>query len=398
MRGIVNFMKKKYTILAVDDEEGVRESLKILLSDDYYVITARNGAEAISRFKEIKVDLVFLDIRMPGMSGIEVLDALKNMDSLVEVVMLTATVEVGIAVKAIHKGARHYLTKPFDIDDLMALVEKLLKNRDRARAQIQASEQTSPSPFLLVPSMEDVRMAVEEMRSAPHSTIFLGAKGTESEGMAYLIHRQSMNEHFVVISCTGSIEGIAGVDHIIPGSTIFFSRIDLLSLTQQKILLEHFQAMLIQDPHFFQRICIVSSTEVKMETKIHQGLWDEELFHYINGDTIVLPSLTERRTDLPAIIEYYIASYNTMTGKKVVFPPEAIEFLAHYTWPGNITEMKNIIHMIMLRKSVDGVVLLEELPLLILANADVSLLYKTKSLSLSSFTDYFEQRYSLQRQ
>ncbi|MFC1478883.1 sigma-54-dependent transcriptional regulator [Candidatus Margulisiibacteriota bacterium] len=400
---------QKHTVLIVDDEKSVRESIKMVLEEKYRVITAVNGQEALVKFKQEDVDLVLLDIRMPGMSGIAVLEELEKLDHTIEVIMVTATTAVDVAVESMHKGARNYLTKPFDIDELTALVSKLLRNKERRTSQFQRTELPYVPLFLKAGSMALVNSQVQEAVLSKKPVIIEGDNGTEKEDVAYTIHIQSRQSKFLVIHCCHKSmfsaqltkleeelfeqpqdEFLAEVDQIKPGMTIFLSRIDLLDALEQGELLAYFQNFIKSEPDFFRRVRLISTVEEDLINKVNYGDFDEELLHYINGDCITLPSLIQRRNDLSGIIQYYLDYFNRQHGKKIIFSPSILQLLCQYRWPGNTIELMNLLHRLVLRQSHNQTKL-ESFPLYILANSGSD--GHRGDVSMDSFLREFEANY-----
>ncbi|MFH1428869.1 MAG: response regulator [Candidatus Margulisiibacteriota bacterium] len=400
---------QKHTVLIVDDEKSVRESIKMVLEEKYRIITAVNGEEALLKFKQEDIDLVLLDIRMPGMSGLEVLEELEKLDPTIEVIMVTATTAVDVAVESMQKGARNYLTKPFDIDELTGLVSKLLKNKERRTSQFQRTELPYVPLFLKAGSMALVNSQIQDAVLSKKPVIIEGDNGTEKEDVAYTIHIKSRQSKFLTIHCSHKSmfsvrltkleeelfeqpqdKFIAEVDQIKPGMTIFLNRIDLLDELEQGELLAYFQNFLKNEPDFFQRVRLISTVEEDLTNRVSYGYFDEELLHYIYGDHIILPSLIQRRDDLPGIINYYLDYFNSQHGRKITFTPGILYLLCQYRWPGNTIELMNLIHRLVLRQPQKKTKL-ESLPLYILANSGSD--NHRGEVSLDSFLREFEENY-----
>jgi DNA-binding NtrC family response regulator len=400
----------RHNLLVVDDEESVRESIQLLLEDDYQIFLAKNGFEALEVFKKEKIDLVLLDIRMPGMSGLEVLAELENLDPIVQVIMVTATHEVDVAVESIRRGARHYLTKPFSSDDLMGLIKKLLRNRTRRLGQLQSMENLDISALLNLSSMASLRAQIEESVRSPKPVSLEGDNGTEQEGLAYYLHQRSGRMHYLEIHC-GQIEGITGqladleemlfggrlidavseeISHLLPDTTLCLNRIDLLTANHQEELLHYFQRLIILQPDFFQKVRLISTTVIALETLVSQGHFEEELFHYVNGIRVVLWPLHQRQQDLKEIVSYYFQYFNRQWGTEVSFSPEVAELLVIYPWPGNLTELKNTVNSLILRKH-KGKLELEDLPFDLLKSLVQHPQLKNE-LSSDRFLHHFERR------
>lgn len=354
---------KKYTILAIDDDESVCAALKILLEKTYYIITAKNGLDALAKYKEIKVDLVLLDIRMPGMTGLQVLEELRRLDSFVNVIMITATIEVDTAVASIHKGAKYYLTKPFDMEELLSLIKKILFNRSRLFSQIQASEQPGPFPLLNIPSMAMLRMSLAQLDKEKKPILIQGEAGSEKEDLAYFIHRHIGHVHFFAVDCADLKDLPDPLHHMLSGVTLFLNGIDILSSKSQLALLDYFQNMSSKNAVFFRQIRIVSASEQDLTDLIRQGKLHEELYHYLNGDIVRLPSMAERKADIADLLLYYVEEYNQQWGKESSLSLASLDALQSYPWPGNITELKNTVSSLVVSSGHHQAIELDALPL-----------------------------------
>jgi len=394
---MTNKTDKKYSILIIDDEESVRESLGIVLEDKYNIIFAEDGIQGLEKYKQEKIDLVLLDIRMPGMNGTVVLSELEKLDPLVDVIMLTATRDIEVVSETIHKGARNYITKPFDIEELLSLIEKILSNKERLSSQLKASEPIDIHPILMMESMATVRFALNQCYTNNKPIIIEGDTGTEKEEVASYIHYKSNRNKFIRIYCIEktNIDSISGsnyfmknVGQITSGTTVYFNRIDLLNEQDQKRLLGYFQEMLESQPNAFENIRIISNVKRNLKRLVSAGLFDEELYHYINGQSIVLPALQKREEDLPSIVNYYINYFNKQMAKNVVFDRQIINILCQYDWPGNIAELKNTILSIVCKIESDNVKI-KDIPLNILLDTNQT----SPLVSFENLSDTFEKIY-----
>ncbi|MFA5928569.1 MAG: response regulator [Candidatus Margulisiibacteriota bacterium] len=393
----------RQTILIVDDEQSVRESLKLLLEDDYKIFTASNGEDGLLCIKQENVDLVLLDIRMPGISGLEVLAEIEKLYPLLEVIMVTATTEVDVAVESIHRGARNYITKPFDLMTLTSMIDKALQNRSKRLSQLQYSEHSVLAPLLNIPSMAVVQTAVGHAIEERKPIILEGANGTEKEELAYYIHTKSQQKRFIKIDCyapgdlarqlTQVAEEIfqsiqeGKSSQLQGGATLYFNRVDILSENEQEDLLDFFHELLKENKDIFKLIRIISNMEEDLAPKVRKDKFDEELFHYLNGKRIPLPLLAERKSDLGSIIKYYLDNFNRRCGRTITLEPKCLQMLVNYDWPGNVAELVCLMQQLSLRCTKEAVTI-EDLPLNIMVNTR-----EANGLSLDSFLKKFEDNY-----
>ena len=390
-----------HTILIVDDEKSVRESLAMVLNDDYRLLMAKDGRDALALLLHDKIDLVLLDIRMPGISGLEVLAELEKIDPLVEVIMVTATTSVDVAVESIHRGAITFVTKPFDVKELRSLIHKCLHNRDRRKTQEQVALISSPFPLFDVASMDTVVAQVAEALASKRPILIEGELGTEKEALARYLHFQTRRTEFIDIYCVSEFNAENDeqqIQEILEKQigqesseiSIFLNRVDLLSFNAQKALLSYFQKNSEQEKSFFGCLQLISTVETDLYKEVAKGNFMEELYHYVNGSHITLPSLALRRLDLPIIIQYYLDHFNKQWGCKMTLSEEAVQLLAKSNWQGNTIELSNLIQILVLSVA-SHTVQVTDLPLSIILDSE--LVDSHKEISLAHFTRIFELQY-----
>ncbi len=366
-------MKNTIRVLIVDDELNVREVLRSeLAADGFDAAAAASGAAALQFLDQRDVDVVLLDLNMPGMSGIEVLKKIGSFDLPPEVIVLTANADVSTAVAAMKLGAYDYVLKPADLEDLTVLVEKAFeKKRLRSenlllKSQIRRDAENRQI-IARCPSMRDcLDMAGKAARSG-FSVLIVGESGTGKELLARFIHRESArsDQPFVAINCgaipetmieselfghekgafTGAHARKQGLLELANGGTLFLDEIGDMPLALQVKLLR-----VLETCRFFRLggtrehqvdIRVLSATNKDLTGAIGRGDFRSDLFYRINGLTIAVPPLRERSEDIPLYIEQI--QHETIQHRHKRFSPEVVTALRTYAWPGNVRELRNVV-------------------------------------------------------
>jgi len=366
---------KQANILVVDDEKSMRDSMHMLLRDSYNVHLAKSGREAISIIKELPVDLVLLDIRLPEIDGIEVLKLIKGHDESIEVIMITALIMVKHAVEAIRHGAYDYITKPFDIDALQEQVEKVLEKRSLMQENIMLRSMIeSDHQFEKIvgksKEMREVFKVIEDVASSNATVLISGESGTGKELVARAIHNRSPRKGklFVAVNCaaipenlleselfghergsfTGASERQIGKFEIANGGTLFLDEIGSMPLPMQAKVLRTIQEKEIERigagyPSPVD-VRIISATNSNLREAIKKYKFREDLFYRLNVIPLHLPPLRERREDIPLLANYFLHRYSRQLGKNTKgIKKDALELMVNYEWPGNIRELQNLI-------------------------------------------------------
>lgn len=383
------------TILVVDDEPSVIESLKCILQDSYKIKGANSGKEALTILDKERVDLVILDLLMPEMDGMEFLGRLQLSCQEVGVVVLTAVKDVKSIVEAVKLGALDYIVKPFEVEEIKITVEKALQFRSLTRqVHYLRSEFTRGYSIDRIihghsRAMEDVIDMVSRM-SRLHTTVLIrGESGTGKELVARAIHFDSDRREnpFVVVSCpnlsgdllettlfghekgafTGAYEKRLGKFEIADGGTIFLDEVSETSLSLQAKLLR-----VLQDKEFYRvgghsviktNVRIVAATNKDLEAMIKDGHFREDLYYRINVVPIYIPPLRERPEDIPQLVEHFYNIFRKECYAKTKFiSRKAIEALEEYHWPGNVRELKNVMERTIALYGNEPILLPEHLP------------------------------------
>jgi DNA-binding NtrC family response regulator len=369
------------TVLVVDDEPLIRWSLVNRLKEEgYRTVEAGTAGDAVSQHRD-GVDLVLLDYALPDANGLQVLKQIKETDPDTLVIMLTANTEVGVAVEAMKSGAFHYANKPFDLDEIMLLVEKALETT-QLRREVRVLRARQAQPYSLTSivghseSIKQVRALLEKIGVSPASTVLLtGESGSGKDLAAKVIHYSSgrATRPFMNITCsalpetlleselfghergafTGADRQKRGLIESADGGTVFLDEIgEMVPLLQAKLLrfLEEKSFKRVggaQDVKVDVRV--IAATNRSLQEEVKKGHFREDLFYRLNVMSVELPPLRERRSDVPLLIAHYIDSFNTEFRKKIRgVSPGAMQALQSYHWRGNVRELRNAVERAML--------------------------------------------------
>jgi two-component system response regulator AtoC len=371
----------KSTILVVDDEALIRWSLgERLKSEGYDVIEAETGAAALEKLSE-GVDLVLLDYKLPDTDGVAVLGKIKEFDQDILVILLTAYASVETAVEAMKLGAYHFANKPFNLDEIVAVVERALETT-RLRREVRQYRTTAARPFSLhnivgdSPSMTALRHLVARVAASPTSTVLLtGESGTGKDLIAKIIHYASSRalRPFMNITCSALPEHLLeselfghergaftdarlqkrGLLESADGGTVFLDEIGEMVPALQAKLLRFLEEKAFKRVGGAQDIRVdarvVAATNRNLEDEVTKGRFRSDLYYRLNVLPIALPALRSHAEDVPLLVEYYIDSFNEEFRKRVLgASPAAHIVLQQYGWPGNVRELRNVIERAML--------------------------------------------------
>ena len=365
-----------FHILLIDDEPAQITSIKSFLKRrDYTVSSANSGSGGINIVKEGNIDLVFTDYRMPEMNGLEVVQSIKEINPLLPVVVITAFSDIKDAVQVMKEGAFDYLSKPIQLDELEILVMKAQERNDLISENKLLKEQLVgkfkfDSIVTKSPKMEKILSITGRVAKSNSTVLVRGETGTGKELIARALHFGSdrQNKPLITVNCaalsenlleselfghekgsfTGAHEKRIGRFEQANGGTLFIDEIGDISLqTQVKIL----RALQLGE---FERIGgtktlkvdvrVITATNRNLEEMIEKGLFRQDLYYRINVIAINLPTLRERKEDIPLLIKHFIDKFSKETGKDVRnISKEAHNQLMHYHFPGNIRELENII-------------------------------------------------------
>jgi two-component system response regulator HydG len=363
-------------VLVVEDEEGMREFLKILLGKERYEVAACEcGKDAIEKFKEESFNVVITDVKMPGMNGIEVLSAIKEIDPQVPVIIMTGHASMETAIDAVNKGAFAYLLKQARNEEIKQMVKKAiemqtLKKENRFLKQ-ELKKNFTQRP--IVGKSEKIRqvLALVDKVAVTDSTILIfGESGTGKELIAREIHHKSsrLDGQFVSINCgalpetlleselfghvrgsfTGAVRDKEGLFTVAKGGTFFLDEVGETSPAIQVKLLRVLQEREIIPVGGIKPIKVdvrlIAATNSDLERDVETGKFRADLFYRLNVIPIHIPPLRERKDDIPLLVEHFLNTYCEATDKPVkTVSPEAFEVLLRYDWPGNVRELENVL-------------------------------------------------------
>jgi DNA-binding NtrC family response regulator len=364
-------------ILVVDDEEVVCKSCDHLLSEEgHRVDTSQDPHEGLAMAEQNPYDVLILDLKMPGISGMEFLRRIKAVRPETEVVMMTGYAQIATAVEAMKLGAFDYLPKPFSPDQLAVTVGKALANRELISENLYLRrELQSKYKFENIVGSGREMQAVYELVarvSATNTTVLIrGESGTGKELIARAIHFNSPRKtmRFVAVDCgvlhdslleselfghtkgafTGAISAKKGLFEIAYGGTLFLDEIGNTSLTLQAKLLRVIQERVftpVGDTREWKTdIRLIAATNKDLEAMVADGSFREELFYRLNIVPIHVPPLRKRREDIPALVMHFLKKFGEETGCDVSeIAPDALSLLVDYDWPGNVRQLENTIH------------------------------------------------------
>jgi DNA-binding NtrC family response regulator len=420
-------LSRRGTVLVVDDEEGVRASIRVILEGTCEVLEANTGADALELLRTREVDLVMLDQRMPGEPGIDVLPRVKAADPSTVVVLATAVHDVRTAVEALKRGAYDYITKPFDVDDILMLVERVLEKRALERQVLCLRSALTPSGLAtdgfegLVgrhPEMVRIYQLITQIAATPTTVLISGESGTGKELVARAVHQRSerSGQPFVAINVaaipetlieselfghekgafTGAHARRLGRFELAQGGTIFLDEIGSLRLDLQTRLLRALQEREIERLGGGRPVPIdvrvVAATNVNLRQAVRDRVFREDLYYRLNVVPIQVPPLRQRREDIPRLVEHFVRKFARESRREVRgVSAGALDALTRYDWPGNVRELENVIHRAVVL-TAGPVVHLQDVPLDVAMPDTVSLLARD-TLPLREACDEFERQY-----
>jgi DNA-binding NtrC family response regulator len=366
---------KPKTILIVDDDEGMRDTLTAILKRDYRVLRVASGEAALPILNREDIDLILLDVRLPGISGFEVLRIVKENYSLVEIIMISAITDVETAVQAMKHGAYHYVTKDFEYDQLRSLVRNASERQDLNRQVMTLSAQVADQgerEFIVGNSKmtRDIVDLVYKIAKLSATVLILGESGTGKELLARLIHRESGDPEapFIAVNLaaiprelaestlfghergafTGAHRQQLGKFELASNGTLFLDEVGDLRMDLQAKLLRAIQEGEIERVGGTKPIKtefrLIAATNVDLDKAVKEGRFREDLYYRINVIPIKLPPLRERKEDIPKLAEFFLKRYNARFRKQILGITEpTMDVLQKYWWPGNIRELENLV-------------------------------------------------------
>jgi two-component system, NtrC family, nitrogen regulation response regulator NtrX len=367
-----------HNILIVDDESGIRDSLKGVLEDEGYKTSQAESGEACLRLLEKHdVDVVLLDIWLPGIDGLDTLQKIRELDSPPEVIMISGHGTIETAVRATKLGAYDFLEKPLSIDRTLSLIKHAIDAKNLRRENRDLRRQLQSKSVIAGESvpMKALRQQISIMAPTNGRVLIYGESGTGKELVAHAIHAQSLRkeEMFVEVNCAaipedlieselfghrqGSFPGATsdkeGQFQRATGGTLFLDEVGDMSLkTQSKVLRtldeQRFTPVGGSDPITVD-VRVIASTNKDLEEEISKGNFREDLFYRLNVIPFFVPPLRERKEDIPLLARFFLKEFAAAYGRRSrEITDDAIQTLTRYSWPGNVRELRNVIERIVI--------------------------------------------------
>jgi len=368
-------------ILVVDDEQGIRAALGQLLEyEGYEVHAVSNAADGIAEYQKFRPDLVFMDVKMGGMDGLEALKRIRELDPTALVVMISGHATIRTAVEATQLGAYEILEKPLDTDRILVMLRNALAHLD-LREENSRLRDVSTAPYEIIGDSGAVRALVDKIKkvgATPARVLITGDNGTGKELVARALHKHSprARKTFIEVNCaaipgelieselfghmkgsfTGATADRAGKFEQANGGTLFLDEIGDMSLAAQAKVLRVLQDNVITRIGGARSISVdvrvIAATNKNVEAEIAAGRFREDLYYRLNVVPIHVPPLREHREDIPALVSYFIA---VLTEREGIVPrrmgESAIERLKSFDWPGNVRELRNTVERLLILAS-----------------------------------------------
>jgi DNA-binding NtrC family response regulator len=424
---VVNQTTNRSRILIVDDDEGTREVLEVILEDDYEVACAADGQIAVDKLNREAFDLVLLDLIMPGMDGIETLKRIKAYDKQIDVIMVSATDRAREATAAITSGAYDYITKPFDADAILTAIERALQKRSleqevrylRSEVALRFDEtriigESRP--------MQAVFSLIKKVAGTSSNVLITGETGTGKELAARAIHNQSprVSKPFVAINCaaippelieselfghekgafSGAYSRNIGKFEFANNGSVFLDEISNLKLELQAKLLRFLQERDFTRIGGHRSIKVdvrmITATNISLKQMVQENRFREDLYFRLNVIPIELPPLRNRRRDIPLLANFFLDKFNRKLNQKIEgITQEAMAILETYHWPGNIRELENLIERLVVLRSHERWIDVKDLPFDLLYNEDALKAGQGVEKGLLQARRLFERQYIL---
>ncbi|MCB0420505.1 MAG: sigma-54-dependent Fis family transcriptional regulator [Bdellovibrionales bacterium] len=382
-------------ILIVDDEASIRTALfRALSKKGYSALTAGSVSETMDLCKGAQsINLALVDLRLPDGDGLKLMQQLKSIHPQMKVIILTGFGSIEAAVDATQKGAFHFITKPFNLEEVVSFVDQTLAHQrlETENQQLRSALYTRYRFENIIgrsPEIKKVLELVERVADADSTTLITGASGTGKELIAKAIHYNSArSQHpFVPINCgaipselleselfghvkgsfTGAVANRIGRFEMANNGTLFFDEIGEMSPHLQVKLLRVLQERKFEPVGSTKtqeaNVRIIAATNIDLEKAVERGDFREDLYYRLNVIPIEVPSLKNRASDIPLLLQHFLQKFNLSSGKKIThFSPSVIETLFTYPWPGNIRELENLVERLTILKG-EGTIELDDLP------------------------------------
>ena len=372
-------------VLIVDDEGSIRESLSEIFKDEgYYVLTSSSGEEAIETVKEQSPDLIFLDIWLSGIDGIQTLEEIKGLKPDLPIIMISGHGNIELAVKATRIGAYDFLEKPLSLERVLLAAKRALE-KQALETEYKALKQDLTKRFRLIGSSQKMTVLKEQIDMAAQSNsrvLIMGESGSGKELVARFLHENSkrVGKPFIEVNCaaipqelieselfghekgsfTGAFERKKGKFELADEGTLFLDEVGDMSLSAQSKVLR------VIETQEFQRVGgsrnikvdvrIIVATNKDLREEVKKGNFREDLLYRLDVIPIIVPPLRERKDDIPSLVEYFLEYFSSEYGQKLKkITPEAIKMLETHDWPGNIRELRNVIERLVIMTPPDTI-------------------------------------------
>lgn len=361
-------------ILIADDDDGVRSVLQDLLEGEGYTVSeAKSGTEVLTTLaRGNEFDLLLMDVRMPGIDGLDVLERLRKNNNDTAVIMITAHATASVGIQAMQRGAYDYLTKPFELDEVLLLIQRLFEHQELAsKVRTLEARGASDSRDRMVgegPAMQRIYKTVGRIAGSDATVLVTGETGTGKELIANVIHTNSPRRTgpLIRVNCaalpdtlleselfghekgafTSAVAQRKGRFELANNGTIFLDEVGELSLNAQRKLLR-----VLQEGEFERvggtatvkvNVRVITATNRDLEEEVHKNNFREDLFYRLNVITVHMPPLRDRKEDIPLLVEHFLDKYRySPTAPPTRISEEAMQRLLNYDWPGNVRQLEN---------------------------------------------------------
>lgn len=364
-------------LLVVDDERAIRNSLKeILMDEGYEVDTAEDGPSALEAAAKEKYDVIFCDIKMPGMEGTEVLEKLVADGTDASVIMISGHGDIETAVECIKKGAFDFIQKPLDLNRILITIKnatdkaKLVSDNKILKKRVYGQQMIGSSAPL-----QHIREMIEKVAPTDARVLITGANGSGKELVARSLHQQSLRSAmpYIEVNCaaipselieselfghekgsfTSAIKQHKGKFEQADGGTLFLDEVGDMSLAAQakvlRVLQEHKLSRVGSDKDIEVNVRVIAATNKDLRAEIAAGNFREDLYHRLSVIVIHVPSLNDRKDDIPLLVQSFSEQICGESGKPVrEFTPDAIALLQEHNWTGNIRELRNVVERLLI--------------------------------------------------
>ena len=364
-------------ILIIDDERSIRNSLKEILADEGYdVDVAEDGASGCAMVDKEKYSIIFCDIKMPGMDGLEVLDKLNEMGVDSAVVMISGHGDIATAVECIKKGAFDFIPKPLDLNRILITIKNatekvsLVKETRVLKKKVYGQEMVGDSPAIM-----NIKSMIDKVAPTDARVLIIGSNGTGKELVARNLHQKSHRSAmpYVEVNCaaipselieselfghekgsfTSAIKQHKGKFEQADGGTLFLDEIGDMSLAAQakvlRVLQEKKLSRVGSDKDIIVDVRVVAATNKNLKDEIAKGTFREDLYHRLSVIVINVPSLDERKSDIPKLVDFFIGQICSETGMQLRdIDDDAMQLLVDKTWTGNIRELRNVVERLLI--------------------------------------------------